>query len=303
MDLGSKVLVATDLSEAADQAIRQGYQEARAANGRLVVCHVIPNAGRHNPLFPQENVGDATDLVERERRVGGMVEARVTALTGLTAGAFDVVIETGPPDASIVRIADEVKATLIVVGSRGQGGIDRLIFGRVAERVVRYAQCAVLVARAHPATGRVLVPTDFSPEANTAVATAIREAQMLGARTTLVHSVDLFPSPAIGWGAPFGATWVVPPRNLVDQVRAAAEEALKDILEQFNAQGDILVVEGDPGAAILKAALDIDAERVVIATRGHTGIARMVLGRVAERVVSLAHCSVLAVRKDAAAGK
>ncbi len=55
-------------------------------------------------------------------------------------------------------------------------------------------------------------------------------------------------------------------------------------------------VQGDAATAILEAARTLPAELVVVATRGRTGIARMVLGSVAEKVVAHAHCSVLAMR-------
>jgi nucleotide-binding universal stress UspA family protein len=154
----------------------------------------------------------------------------------------------------------------------------------------------VLVARPHEKTGRVLAATDFSDPALPAVAAAVEEARIGGARLTLLHSVDVFPNPAIGWGAPFGTSWVVPPQELVDEVRKSAESALRSTLERFGVEGDPLVAEGDAASAILEAARALPAELVVLATRGRTGITRMVLGSVAERVVATAPCSVLAVR-------
>jgi nucleotide-binding universal stress UspA family protein len=79
-------------------------------------------------------------------------------------------------------------------------------------------------------------------------------------------------------------------------VRKSAETALRGTLQRFGIEGDILATEGDAATAILEAARTLPAELIVLATRGRTGIARMVLGSVAERVVSIAPCSVLAVR-------
>src|SRR5579863_9435278 len=169
MILGSKVLVATDLSEGADEAIRQGHARAVAAKGELVVCHVVPRAVHHNPLFPQENSAETAGAVGLERRIADATEERVVALTGSEPGSFRVIIDSGSPDAAIVRTADEVGATLVVVSSRGATGLDRLLLGSVAERVVRYAHCAVLVARPHAPTGHILVATDFSESAAAAV--------------------------------------------------------------------------------------------------------------------------------------
>jgi nucleotide-binding universal stress UspA family protein len=215
---------------------------------------------------------------------------------GQGGDTFQVIVDTGTPAAAILRAADEVHATLVVVGSRGATGLDRLLLGNVAERVVRYAHCPVLVARPHEKTGKVLAATDFSDAAVPAVAAAVDEARARGARLTLLNSVDVLPNPAIGWGAPFGASWVVPPPDLVDQIQQSAIEALESTLQRFGAEGDVLAPVGNATSNILDAARKLPADLVVLATRGRTGISRMVLGSTAEKVISLAPCSVLAVR-------
>lgn len=298
MKLGSKVLVATDLSEAADEAIRQGHERALHDGGELVVCHVVPNLLRSSPLFPQQANEAMAGLLETEQQAARAVELRVVALTGRPLDGFRLHVETGAPDAGIVRAADEVRATLVVVSSRGTTGLDRMLLGSVASRVVRYAHCPVQVARPHAKTGRILAATDFSDPSLPAVAAAVEEARARAARLTLLHSIDVAPSPAVGWGAPFGASWVVPPKELIDEVRQSAESALRGTLERFGVEGDILATEGDAATAILEAARTLPAELIVLATRGRTGITRMVLGSVAERVVSIAPCSVLAVRLE-----
>jgi nucleotide-binding universal stress UspA family protein len=236
-------------------------------------------------------------MVALERKVADATEARVVAVTGRASGSFRVLIDDGAPDAAIVRMADEVGSTLVVVASRGLTGLDRLLLGSVAERVVRYAHCPVLVARPRTKTGRVLVATDFSEAAAGAVAAAGEEASVLGAKVTLMHSVDVLPDPAFGLGAPFGASMVIPPKELLDEARQAAVKALEELRGRFHLDADVLSVEGNAASAILDAARDLPAEEIIVATRGRTGIARMVLGSVAERVVAHAPCPVLAVRR------
>jgi nucleotide-binding universal stress UspA family protein len=57
------------------------------------------------------------------------------------------VIREGKPAAEIIRFAAEKKADLIVIGSRGKGGLERLLLGSVADEVVRTAPCSVLVVK------------------------------------------------------------------------------------------------------------------------------------------------------------
>jgi nucleotide-binding universal stress UspA family protein len=296
MGLGSRVLVATDLSDAADEAIRQAHERARVEGGELVACHVIPNVLRNNPLFPQFAAAEMDGLVETEKRAAAAVEARVMEVTGRPLEGFRVHIDNGSPPEAIVRAADDVHATLVIVGSRGATGLERLLLGSVAERVVRYAHCPVQVARPNAKTGHVLAATDFSAPALPVIAVAAEEAKIRGARLTLLHSVDVLPTPAAGFGVPFGASWVVPPPELIDQMQKNAAEALRSELARFGVEGDVLAMVGNAGAAIVDTARTLPAELVVVATRGRTGIARMVLGSTAERVISLVSCSVLAVR-------
>jgi nucleotide-binding universal stress UspA family protein len=294
--LGARVLVGTDLSDAADEAIRQGHERALAEGGELIVCHVVPSLIGHSPLFPQRTAEETTRMLDAERAAMHAVELRVVALTGRALGTFRVTVDTGSAEAAVVRAADAAGATLVVVSSRGATGLDRLLLGSVASRVVRYAHCPVLVARPHEKTGRILAATDFSDPALPAIAAAAEEARLRHARLTLLHSIDVMPSPAVGWGAPFGASWVVAPPEMVEQARTAAAEALRDELQRFGVDGDVLAPSGDAATAILDAARQLPADLIVLATRGRTGLTRMVLGSVAERVIAVSPCSVLAVR-------
>jgi nucleotide-binding universal stress UspA family protein len=291
---GLKILAATDLSTAADEAIRQAHQWAAAWNGELLVCHVVEGPPRSNVLFPQQNEGDALAALAWEQRVAGKVSERVMAVTGRGAEDFRVLIDSGSPETNIVSDAEENAAGLIVIGARGETPIERLLLGSVAERVIRYAHCSVLVARPHAETGEVLASTDLSDPSLPAVIAAAVEATRRGATLTVVYGVEpwLDASSPTESGHPSGA---VPP----DRVREAAEGKLREILTKAQVTAETLITAGDSAASILGAAAARKAELVVIGTRGRTGIARLALGSVAERVVEAADCSVMVVRLGA----
>jgi universal stress protein E len=296
---GNRVLVATDLSAGGDEAVRQGDAWARADGGELILVHIVPNLLRSNPLFPQRGQAETAGLLDMEQAAARAVQERAEALTGREPGSLRVIIDNGAPDACIVEIAERVAATLVVVGSSGMTGLARLLLGNVALRVVRHAHAPVLVARPHAPTGKILVATDFSDPAVPAVDAAIAVARARGARPTLMHSVDVLPSHAIGFGAPFGAAWVVVPPEVIEEMRKNAASLLEEQLKRFQIDGDVHVALGNATAGIVKAAEDLPAELVVIGTRGRTGLARLTLGSVAEGVVRSASCSVLVVRFEA----
>ena len=298
MALGDVVLVATDLSDSADEAIRQADAFAKVSGGKLVVCHVVHEALRSSPMFPQFVQPDMEAVIHAESRAAADVEDRVKQITGRKAEDFEVRIESGAADAEILRVAEDAKATLVVTASRGLTGIARMLLGTVAERVVRYAHCPVLVARPHAATNKVLVATDLSEPSVPAVALAAEVATARGAELTALHSLDIRPAPAFGFTVPFGGVPVIPPQELVEQMRLSADEVLGGVLARVGAKGDHRVVEGEATSSILRTADELGVDLVVIATHGRTGLTRLALGSVAEKIVRAAHCSVLVARSD-----
>jgi nucleotide-binding universal stress UspA family protein len=290
------ILVATDLSSDADEAIRLADERARAAGADLVVLHVLPSLLRSAPLFPQANKELVDLLPQLLRRAAETVGRRVTELTGREPGAFRVIVDEGAPQAEIVRRAEGVGARLIVVGGRGETALHRVSLGKVADFVVRYAHCPVLVVRPGRRTGKILAATDFSDPSLPAVAEAAEEARRTSSRLTVLHSLELdWPMAAVaGWGAELPIPLY--PREAVEEMRAAADARLVRALEQHHIDGDRRVDEGVPEYAIISAAEELDADLIVVGTIGRTGLKRLVLGSTAEAVVRMAHCSVLVVR-------
>ena len=177
-------------------------------------------------------------------------------------------------------------------------GLRRMQLGSVAERVVRYAHCPVLVVRRVQETGVMLAATDLSDPSVPAVEAAVRLARELKLRPTLVHVAEL-PSHLLSGFAPLGPIPSVPDEETLQQVRTAALTLLEDLLSREGIEGEARVLSHhNPAACIVSQADDIGAELVVVGTHGRTGLARMTLGSVAEQVVGQAHCSVMVVRLE-----
>jgi nucleotide-binding universal stress UspA family protein len=143
-----RVLAATDLSRSADAALRLAAALA-GPGGVLAVVHVLPALQPVSMLFPQRHAQDSLDVAQLTVRVTDAVRERVARISGCDAEIF---VEEGAAYAAIVKRADAWMADVIVVGSHGHSGLERLV-GGVAERVVRYARCRVLVVRESPASG------------------------------------------------------------------------------------------------------------------------------------------------------
>lgn len=293
------VFAATDFSPPSDEAVRQAHERAKAPKAKLVVCHVVPDLLRVNMLFPQRSVEQGKARVELHDTASRALVERTCALTGRKPDEFEAVIDDGTPYASIIDHAERSGAGLIVVGDRGSTGLGRVLLGSVADRVVRYAHCPVLVARAGARTGRVLVASDLSDPSLPALSAAADEAERTGAQVTALHCLEPL---AVAAGPEYGVAYapVVPPEVLAE-TRANARERLAQAVQQRSLRAEQQVVEGPPAATIVATAEELGADLIVIGTRGRTGVRRVLLGSVAESVVRHAPCSVLVVRMTEAA--
>jgi nucleotide-binding universal stress UspA family protein len=140
---------------------------------------------------------------------------------------------------------------------------------------------------------RILVPVDFSPSSDHALAAALDLAGKLGARLFLLHVV---PIPLPGWEV-YGHEFA--PEQLIEKGREGAEREL-GALAAARSSGAVpiepLVRVGMPFLEIIAAAREIGADLIVMGTHGRTGLAHVLIGSVAERVVRGSPCPVLTVR-------
>ena len=142
------ILVATDFSTASEAATTYAFQLARALGVRVTLLHVVPESDvevmaalRGNlQSYISREVLIQTFYTEAEKRLAALVD---------NAKAQDLVQErcvvTGQPASEIVRWATAKQAQIILVGTHGRSGLERVLLGSVAEHVLRLASCAVLV--------------------------------------------------------------------------------------------------------------------------------------------------------------
>jgi len=287
-----RILAATDFSDPSLQALREAHTRAASTGAKLAVCHVMARHNDWHTLFPREDqVGD----LELEARVRGELERFASSVTG--TAEVELFVEQGSDYAEIIRRAEAWSADLVVVGSQGRSSLPRLVLGSVAERVVRYAHCPVLVVRPSSHGQCVLVATDLSDPSLPAVTAGVAEASRLGQRLVVVHALDLSES---AWRAAvgnlLGATSLVPPLEVQRDMREALTTMLQQSIERLGATGEVVVLDGTPAEAVVRYAEEVSAGLLVIGTHGRTGLARVALGSVADRILRSAECSVLAVR-------
>lgn len=141
----SIVIHPTDLSDTALAAEAQAVTMARVLGAELVILHVAVEG----MLYGETPFGRAEleRIYEAQRAwAHRTIEDRVEAVraTGVAARG---IVRIGVPAEEVVRTAEAEKAAMIVMGTHGRGGFQRLMLGSVADRVLRSATCPVLVVR------------------------------------------------------------------------------------------------------------------------------------------------------------
>jgi nucleotide-binding universal stress UspA family protein len=146
------VVVATDFSETAEEALNAALEIVKGARRRVELVNVVLDP-LHQPWMV-ETAGIDFEALQRawidaaKRDFQALVKRRL--LDPSTAGTHIVV---GQPDIEIVRFAQEHGADLIVMGTHGYGAVKRFLLGSVADRVVRQAHCPVLVVPSRAVPG------------------------------------------------------------------------------------------------------------------------------------------------------
>jgi nucleotide-binding universal stress UspA family protein len=205
----------------------------------------------------------------------------------------------GRPASAIVDEAKAFGADVLVVGSRGHGTIATMVLGSTAAEIVDHSPCPVLVARGSE-LGSIAFADDGSRSA--------RSAETLLSAWPIFAGLPISVVTVAETAVPVAAGFTP---GLYDQVLASytrsADEAREEVRQEADtAAGRLddagldarpIVLEGDPASEIVRFATERGIGTIVMGTRGHTGLARLLLGSVARNVLLHAPCSVLIVRE------
>jgi nucleotide-binding universal stress UspA family protein len=197
------------------------------------------------------------------------------------------VSEEGEPYERIIDVADTENCDLIVMGTKGVSGLERVLVGSVAAGVIGHSHRDVLVIPAKSQIGwqRILVTTDGSKYSKAAVERAINYAKAYSGELTAVAVVD---APAELSG--------VSPGAVEDMVRKA-KRYVGEVKSQADSVGlntETFVLEGEEAyRKITDFAKEHNINMIVMGTHGRTGLSKLLVGSVAEKIIGYAHCPVL----------
>jgi universal stress protein A len=141
----SNILLPTDFSDCSAEAARVARLLAERFGSRITVLHVLDEPAALDPMFR----GDVPLELLRSRMEQFAQESMDAFLAAHFSGFenFDTMLASGIPYREILRKARECGAGLIVIGTHGRTGVEHVLFGSTAEKVVRIAPCPVLSVR------------------------------------------------------------------------------------------------------------------------------------------------------------
>lgn len=283
-----RILFPTDGSDCAEHARRHATHLADHFDTTLHVIHVEK---QDVELADVVEIEDADLLADLHGVLRGessrLAESRVQehAVTHPSAAA------------GILTYGVEHDVDLVVLGTHGHRGVRRLMLGSVAEEVVRKAPSPVVtvgrgaVAPEAMVGGTMLVPVDFSEHRTRLLAHAREIASVYGMDVTVLHVVEVTGVPDA-----YGVYSSLPDAGKLGD---RAQEVLDEEAEPLRAEGidvSVMAESGQPAERALAVAEEREAAFIMIATHGRTGLERMLMGSVAEKVIRQAPCPVCTVK-------
>jgi nucleotide-binding universal stress UspA family protein len=139
----TRILLATDASEEAHLAAIAAADVAERTGSELHVAHI----GEVRPVYHPERHGYLARYEELQERAQRLLDGQVDMIKSTGGTVARAHLRVGRPDEEIALLGEETGANLIVMGSRGLGGIRRALMGSISDSVVRHAHCPVLVVR------------------------------------------------------------------------------------------------------------------------------------------------------------
>lgn len=210
--------------------------------------------------------------------------------------ALDIAVSvpTGRAAAALVRLSNG--ALRMVVGGPARGHLERLLLGSVALPVVAHAQCPVIVVPTGSTVTtphHVVVGVDGSHASSRAVEYALRTAAACGAALTCVLVWNLEVEEGVVVTEPASEHWSAVERRYLE----IGHQTVDPVAANYpGVEVSIRVQHGSTATALIQAVADLDADLLVVGSRGRGGFRGLLLGSVSRRVVEQAHGVVAVVR-------
>ena len=305
------ILCPVDFSAFSRHALQHSAQLARWFESSLTVLYVYPPpvppppmlyGGLPGPL-PTAPFPALTVSPERTREEVTAELTKFAASVDTSGIQTRIHARSGNPVRGILDEAAALQSDLIVIGTHGHSGFDRLVLGSVAEKILRKARCAVLTVPppvAEPPSDtlhifkRILCPVDFSEASMKAVKSALALAKEADAELLLMHVIEGV-ADVQHWQQPINP-------SILEYLRLSERNALSRLHDIVPADARTwcrpqeVLVTGKPYEEILRVARDEDVHLIVMGVYGRNPVDLMFFGSTTNHVVRASTCPVLTLR-------
>ena len=286
----SRVLVPLDGSTTAEFAIRFGADLASKHNAELVLLYL--------EYLPVQPVGTAEGVEESGKPAEEISAYLADVRKEIRAAGIPVaedVIKSRDLSGALLKYLDNERISILVMSTQGRQPMTRWLFGSNVEKALNSLPVPVLLVR--PLYQHIVVPMDGSGWSESALPRAIELARIHDAELVLLH---VYQSKA----GDYAGQWALAgQQQIADQAYDEMQAQLVAIRNRLRAEGlkarEVLVRSNNPAQAISEFVESEDGiSMVVMTTHGRTGLARWLVGSVAQQVLKTARCPVTLVRPD-----
>jgi len=277
------ILVATDFSPVADEAVRTAIAVARRFQSNLLIAHVIVPV-----IYPDQSGVFGPDMLQAQEKSAKEQLDSLSLMPGLASIRHkEMLLRYGPIVTTIHELVPEYNIDLVIVGTHGYKPLEKLLLGSVAEAILRESGCPVMTVGPHVKRERmqyesILLPIDLATNSLRAAQYAVSLAEEMNARVTLLHVVKSDAPESAGINGKEG---------ILSQLRQ-----LLPADANLWCRPNLRVEEGDPAVQILGVARQENADLIVLSVRESKPLSDHAPWATISKIVSHAHCPVLTVR-------
>ena len=265
-----KILLATDMSDYSEGAVREAIKFASKCSSRIYACMTLET----NPEY--ESIG--SNVFEKEEEEATAHLKAIKARAEREGVSCETVLhESRDAAEAIIEEATDKKADMIVIGRRGRKGVAKALMGETAAKVITHAPCKVLVVpkAAEIEYRNILVATDGHAQAKAAVSEAIAIAKRTGSHLIALSAMR-------------------DETERAEATRFANESA--GLAKKEGISAEAVTPAGRASDVIVETAGGRGVDLIVMGTYGKTGFKKLLMGSATEKVIGNAGCAVLVVK-------
>ncbi|RMF93803.1 MAG: universal stress protein [Candidatus Schekmanbacteria bacterium] len=297
-NLFKRILVPVDFSDGSMNSFNLAEFFSKDRGSKIILVHIISEPLITDPIhsseyFTPKIIADLKEELEEK------IQEEYVEKSNLK-NDIETVVLRGYPPTEIISLIEKTNADLVVMGTHGRKGLAHLLLGSVTEKVIRASKVPVITMRVDTVIApesynikKILVPYDFSQLSEKSLHLAERIANFYHSEIDLV-----FVNQPITY-YPYYLSDYISEEDVLEKIDEEIKEKLEALAnreESKNIKVDTFVKRGEPYEKIIELSEELASNLIVMGTHGRSGIAHVVIGSVAERVIRSSHIPVMTVR-------